>query len=408
MGVMAVVDKAPYIEIKRARIARSGDQVYTAQEIRDRGITPKLSKAFYIEHRPVEVIVKNLDKYNYIPLVSEPITYHTTEDVTPDNWKKYAVGMVGGKAALEYCDDGNVYVTNDIVFYDKDAYEAYQNGRRELSAGYDVASVAVDNPEALGYDLMVVDIPSINHEALCPKGRAGPNARILDTSVKDNPIDQIIGRKDTMNILKGIFGKSKDTEFVLSKAVLDNVAKVHTLKDEELKAAVADAMQYITPLGAGVSKDALVSAVSDSFKNPVEAIAKRDEVAKVIDGLYAKCLEDDDKAAKAVLDSVLAAKPAAPIAPGTPAVPAAPAAPAAPAKDTAQIVEEAVAKALAGVTDSLAKNVAAMVDESVNKALGINKDTKAVQAASSANDAADAALDDFDVSDLMAGVFGTR
>jgi hypothetical protein len=416
---MAVTDKQPFITIKKARIARSGMQLYTADEIALRGIKPKAVKDVYAEYRPSEILVKNLDKYNYVPLVSEPGTFHTPEDVTPQNWKNYAVGFVGGKASLEYCEDGNVYVVNDVIFYDEEAYNAYKNGRQELSAGYDVASVVVDNPDAAGYDLRVVDMPAINHVALCPQARAGHNARILDTgSIITQSLGGIKMGKGSILSFLGI-GKSKDSAFVLSKVVLDSVAKVGTLVpadlEKEITSIVAD---HIAPLGDSETKDMLVGAVSDSFKHPVEVLAQKERVAKVIDKLYAQCRDADEQAAKAILDTVADAgtdeekkkKEAEEAAKkkaeedqknkGSSVVPA---------KDTAALIEEAVAKGitagLAGVTDS----IKTLVDTSVKDALGITQPGKpAVGAAADSAGSAAAIPSEFDPSFLMGGTFGVR
>jgi hypothetical protein len=416
---MIVVDRQPYIEVKKARIARSGVQVYTADEIAIRGIKPKMIKDAYAEYRPSEILVKNLDKYNYVPLVSEPVTFHTSEDVTPKNWKDYAIGFVGGKAALEYCEDGNVYITNDVIFYDEDAYNAYKNGRHELSAGYDVASVAVDNPDAVGYDLRVVDIPAINHVALCDSARAGHNARILDSKSLINTSfgGTKMGKGSVLSFL-GI-GKSKDSTFVLSKVVLDSVKKVGTLDpaglEKEIKSIVAD---YIAPLGDSDAKELLVGAVSDSFKHPVEVLAQKDTVAKVIDKLYGQCQDADEKAAKAILDDVndpdkeakeKAAKDAKEKADKEAAEKAAKEKGAGGAsKDTATLVEEAVAKGiaagLAGVTDS----IKTLVDKTVKDALGVAQGEKPGAAGSTGSASDSAAQSEFDASFLMRGTFGVR
>jgi hypothetical protein len=413
------VDRQPYIEVKKARIARSGVQVYTANEIAIRGIKPKTAKDAYAEYRPSEILVKNLDKYNYVPLVSEPVTFHTTEDVTPKNWKDYTIGFVGGRAALEYCEDGNVYITNDVIFYDEDAYSAYKNGRRELSAGYDVASVAVDNPDAVGYDLRVVDIPFVNHVALCDRARAGHNARILDSSGFINMSfgGAKMGKGSILSFL-GI-GKPKDSAFVLSKVVLDSVAKVGTLApadlEKEIKGIVAG---YIAPLGDSNAKELLVGAVSDSFSHPVEVLAQKDAVAKVIDKLYGQCRDADEKAAKAILDGVddpgkdakeKAEKDAKEKADKEAAEKAArEKAAGSTSKDTAAIVEEAVAKGiaagLAGVTD----NIKILVDKTVKDALGVAQGERSGAAGTTGSATDTAAQGDFDPSFLMRGTFGAR
>jgi hypothetical protein len=210
-------------------------------------------------------------------------------------------------------------------------------------------------------------------------------------------------------------GKSKDSAFVLSKVVLDSVTKVGTLDpaglEKEIKGIVAD---HIAPLGDSEAKELLVGAVSDSFKHPVEVLAQKDTVAKVIDKLYGQCRDADEKAAKAILDGVgdpdkeakeKAAKDAKEKADKEAAEKAAKEKGAEGAsKDTAALVEEAVAKGiaagLAGVTDS----IKTLVDKSVKDALGVAQAEK-----TGTGSAADsAAQSEFDASFLMRGTFGVR
>jgi hypothetical protein len=205
-----------------------------------------------------------------------------------------------------------------------------------------------------------------------------------------------------MNVLSFLGIGKKDAEFKLSKVVLDSVAKVGTLDAEALKAEVSSVMGHISPLGEGSAKDMLVSAVKDSFNHPVEVTAKKDEVAKVIDGLFAKCTADDEAAAKAVLDAFDEKKEEKKeedekdedgkkkekkeV------------------KDTAVLIEEAIQKSLAGVTDSLKKDLSSMVDATVKEALGLGKDTKKDE-----KPVTDAAADFSDFDDLVRQAhFGAR
>jgi hypothetical protein len=128
-----------FIEVRKARIARAGTQYYTAAEVRGWGFSPKTEKTVYAEYRPPAVLLKNLHKFNNVVFVNE----HTPVDVSPKNWKEFAIGFVSGNAALDATDDGEIFVTNDVVFYDEAAYQAYKAGKSELSASSRLKKAAV-------------------------------------------------------------------------------------------------------------------------------------------------------------------------------------------------------------------------------------------------------------------------
>ena len=93
---MSVKDGKPYITIKNGRIARSGIQYYTKEEILARGLVPKTDKPVYAEMRPANVVIKAKDLYRYVPFVNE----HTDYDVTPDNYREHMIGMTGGNIGV--------------------------------------------------------------------------------------------------------------------------------------------------------------------------------------------------------------------------------------------------------------------------------------------------------------------
>jgi hypothetical protein len=416
---VAIKDKAPFLEVKKARIARAGMQLYTADEIAMRGLTPAVKKDVYTEYRPAEVVLRNLKKFNMVPFVNE----HTVVDVTPDNWKEYAIGLVGSSASVDVVDD-QIFVTNDVVFYDQKAYDDYKNGKVELSAGYDTKSVAVDNPDAVGYDFVLVDIPAINHVALCDRARAGHNARVLDSSGIDKLIEEGRNMKKKSSPLTFFgFGKTKDSAVVLSKVVFDSLAKFEKLDAEAQQKEIVGVISHISPLGDSDDKEYLVAAITDSFQHVSDALAKKEEVGKVIDGLYNKCKDADEKAAKSVVESILgsssdaekeakekADKEAKEKADKEAKEKADKASEGDKANDTAKLVEDTVAKALAGVADSVAESVKGALPGLIEKTV---KETLGIQDGGEGGSVKDSRVDDdfggeLDPSFLLDGVFGTR
>ena len=376
---------APYLAVKKARIARAGKQTYTAAEIARRRLTPKVVKDAYVEYRPPEVVLRRIDSFNYIKFVND----HPDVALTDANWREHTIGVVGGNASVEVTDDGEIFITNDVVFYDQKAYDEYRAGKVEISACYDAASVPASNPDAVGYDFIMVDIGDVEHAALCNRARAGHNARILDSL----RIDQLVGGEGKMG-KKGSplfflgFGKTKDSGFTLSKAVFDSLAEFDKLDADAQQKEIAGVVGHVASLGDSDDKEYLVAAIADSFKNASGALEKKDEVGKILDGLYAKCRDADEKAARAVADAILgkttdsdeeakkkaeeeakkkaeeeAKKKASEqkTADGG-------------AGDSEKLVEDAVAKALSGVADSIKGELPALVEKAVKDALGVKDD----------------------------------
>jgi hypothetical protein len=400
-----MLNGTPYIEIKKARIARSGKQFYTASEMKARTAKVKDSgKAFYTEYRPPEVLIKSLDKFNYVPFLNE----HTAFDVNPDNWKQYAIGMVGGNAGVEVVND-EVYITNDLIFYDRGAYDEYKNGKVELSARYDAKYAFVDDEETCGYSSVLLDIPSVNHVALVGKARAGHEAKIIDSLGTGNGYGGLKMKSGFLSFL-GI-GKSKDYSFKFSAVLMDSLGKVKA-DAATVEKEISGIAEHVAKLGDSEAKEVLAGAVADCYKNVEAVLAKKDEVGKRLDDLYGKCQDADTDAVKRILEGTgkisdeeakkkeeaekAAAKEKEKEGAETKTNDAA-------AIDA--VVNAAVEKAFAKVGDS----IDAKVDAAMKNMLGTGPDGKkpaspAPGLTSPVNDG----LDNEDASYLVRGVFGNR
>lgn len=361
----------PYIAVKKCRMLRSGVQLYARDEVPQELLAKmpadKAGKQIFRVYRRPEAVVKHLKDFNYLPLVNG----HPAEDITPDNHKQYEIGRVGGQAELKVLNDGNVYVENDLVMDDRSAYSEYENGKKELSIGLEAVWVVSDSPD---WDFEVVDFTNVNHLALVPRGRAGGLAKITDTMAA---VSRVIGGNSMNGFLKmfGI-GKNKDgaADFKLSEAVMNCAKKIAdaNLKPEEAEKEVTGVMGHVARLGDSDDRKILVGMVRDALSGAVDLTAADDEakkkVADAIDGLYGKCLDADEAKAKAVVDEVLKGcsdkkdgegddkkgdKPENKDDKGDKA----------PQKDTAEIIEAAIKKAL----DS---GIEGMVEKAVAKALG--------------------------------------
>lgn len=308
----------PYIAIKKCRMLRSGIQLYTRDEVPAELLNElpeekRNQKVFKVYRRP-EAIVKHLKDFNYIPLANN----HPDVDITPDNRKEYEVGRAGGLAGLVTLKDGNVYVENDLIFDDRAAYNEYVNGKRELSIGLQAIWKVSDSPD---YDFEVPDFTNVNHVALVTRGRAGHEAKVMDTmAAVSRSIDNNFRENGTggfgMNFLKmfGI-GKTKDAAtFCLSKAVMDCAAKlaVKGITEDEANAEVKAVMENVVRLGDSDDRKVLTGMVRDALTGAEELNGADEEAKKkvcdALDALYKKCQDADDEKAKAAVEDALKGK----------------------------------------------------------------------------------------------------
>jgi len=136
-----------------------------------------------------------LDSKSVATLSSLPITIsHPVEDgqyclVTPQNWKKYAVGLMG-----DSIETINPYVkVNGCSIHDIEALELLQNGSKQLSPGYEGIIVpekgVFDGKSYTHRQYPITDnaVIAYNHVAIMDyfeKGRNGDNAVFLLDSEK--------------------------------------------------------------------------------------------------------------------------------------------------------------------------------------------------------------------------------
>ena len=109
--------------------------------------------------------------------VGKPTTNdHPPVQVTADNWKEYAVGSIGE----EVLRDGE-YIRVPITLMDAATIKAVQDGKREISMGYDMELDWTPGTTSDGqaYDAVMTNL-RMNHLAIVDRGRAGSRARIGD------------------------------------------------------------------------------------------------------------------------------------------------------------------------------------------------------------------------------------
>jgi hypothetical protein len=146
-----------------AKAARTGLQAYN-----------RADGSRVMEYRPPEE-VSSPDSLNTFGM--KPATWgHPPSLLNTENTKQYQIGYTGSQVRY---NDGFVEVA--IVLTDKDSIEKVQRGdAREVSAGYKVdfdptPGITEDGQKYIGIQRKI----RVNHIAVVPRGRAGPEVRLL-------------------------------------------------------------------------------------------------------------------------------------------------------------------------------------------------------------------------------------
>ena len=253
-----------------AKAARTGIQEYLGSEM------GKPEMPIVRVYRPADEVfhADALASFSHAPITMD----HPAEPVTPDNIKQYEVGEVSTAAKVE-----GGWVSLPLIVKHRDAIDAVQNGKNQLSAGYScnidwTAGVTADGES---YDAIQRNI-RINHLAIVDAARAGPDARIGDSwgasPIKpgDAPITQADKRENTMSTVNVVLG--------------DKAVAVATADAPAVEAFKADAAKKLDD--AKAAHDAAMAA------KDAELAAKDAE----IDALKGKVLEG------AALDAAVAAR----------------------------------------------------------------------------------------------------
>ena len=283
---MKISDSAkPYIEQKNVILCRSGIQYYHASEITSfitEDNKPPKEKEWYKEYRPANVVVRAKKLCGNLPVTKE----HPVDFVDESNWKELAGGATGKEVEVEALDgeaEGEIGLKSDITFYDKDLYEYYQK-HKEVSLGYTCKKHFVDNPEEVGYDLILDEITEVNHLAITRAGRGGSSVAVIDS---------IIGGLRPMRT--GIFAwiASKKQKAVndsapssFGKEVLEAVKNSKGTTEEELAGEMKGVLDSMSVLKDCEAKTKLVEVVKDCFDNKKMALDNEAELKATLDSMW--------------------------------------------------------------------------------------------------------------------------
>lgn len=153
-------------------IARTGLQIYGPGET---PVHPGPDGIVRIERLPEDVFrEETIASFNGKPVVND----HPNEDVTPANWRDVAVGVVLHPRRGTGVDDDVMF--GDLLIQDAVAIAAIEDGKREVSCGYDAEYIVLDAEQGRAKQTLIIG----NHVALVDAGRCGSRCAIGDQAVK--------------------------------------------------------------------------------------------------------------------------------------------------------------------------------------------------------------------------------
>lgn len=268
-------------------LVAQGDNVqsYLADEI---GQPKKADGSPYLIGRPSSEVFADAAMQS---AAHRPITInHPTEDVTAANWKRFAVGDIGDEISQQ-----GKFLRVPVKMMDAAAIQSARTTHQEFSLGYsadlDMTPTKIGDQQVDG----VMRNIRINHLALVPAARGGPQLRIVDErpdhlrhqekptmkiKIGDAEVDATNGEAVSVavGVLHGKLSDAATNVATLTKKLSDAEGKVATLTAEKvaLEAKVADAAMTPEKLRDAAKSYALVVGkakalgvtVTDSMDEP--------------------------------------------------------------------------------------------------------------------------------------------
>lgn len=276
--------------------ARTGIQDYLGAEVG----RPEIPVVHV--YRPESAV---FSKDSLTTFVGKPTTNdHPPVPVTADNWKQYAVGAIGEEVLRE-----GEYIRVPITLMDAAAIKAVQDGKREISMGYemDLKWESGQTPDGHAYDAVMSNL-RMNHLAIVDRGRAGSKARIGDESLKPwGAAPLAIDGKSPMTTRKIVIdGITIETTDQGAEAISKLQAEKQALAD----AKAADKTAHDAAIAAKDKELATKDAEIDALKKAVLTDAQLDAKVQARAALISKAqklAKDTDFAGKSDIDIMTAA-----------------------------------------------------------------------------------------------------
>lgn len=276
-----------FLICRNVPIARTGTQEYLGREI---GLEGKAADAIVTVYRSSSEVFSEAALASF---EGKPATNnHPPDLIGPDDVSMYEKGHVQNvrRGTGEWED----FVIADLHIHDRELIEAVQNGKREISCGYECEYI--DNGDGTYSQVNIRG----NHVAVVDRGRAGKRAAILDSDTRKKeqaPIRPERKKMKKSGLLFKLFGQAvrdKSPEEIEQMA-MDAAAAL----EEEEKPAEDEAgeKEEVKPAGDelakenGNSQEALVAAVvkqvlaaitkvQESEKDPIDAAIEKLEGEK--------------------------------------------------------------------------------------------------------------------------------
>jgi hypothetical protein len=217
-----------------------------------------------------------------------PITReHPPEFINGDNWNRYSKGYTGSEVEIVGLGDGEVGVESTIFFSTSDIYNYYLDGSEEVSLGYRARYSVVDNPEEVGYDIILDDIFEVNHLAVTKAGRGGPKVSVIDSL-----LGGLYQMKTGLLFLLKRKGKTQDAQKEFLDTFVSALREATKLPSDKVQDALAPVIDSVTYLKDGKHKQLLVDMVTDCFNAPKAALENKDALLEVVEKTYKAAVQD--------------------------------------------------------------------------------------------------------------------
>lgn len=246
-----------------SRVARTGIQEYYASEV---GLIDGDPSRVVNVYRPEDEVF-HLDALHSI--AGRPVTVeHPADMVDSTNWKRLAVGMIGG----DVMRDGD-FIRVPMMVMDQDAIRQIDAGKVELSMGYtaELDFTPGTTPDGKHYDAVQRKIRG-NHLAIVDTARGGSQLRVIDsTKPREEPAMKVL-TLDGLNITVA----DDSTAQIIARFVQTRDAE-KAKSEEELKAAKKKAEDLENE---GKTKDASIATLQKQLGDATLTPAKLDQLVK--------------------------------------------------------------------------------------------------------------------------------
>lgn len=184
-------------EIAGARTMRNGAMIVQARAARSGNVQTYAGAEVERPDLPIVRVYRDADEIfradSLRTFGHKPVTVdHPAGPVTSQTWRQVARGVVGG----EVIRDGE-FVKIPMMLADAEAINAAKTTHGEVSVGYtcDLDWTPGTAPDGQPYDARQVKV-IVDHVAIVPKGRAGPECRLGDEHPSDHGSMKVLPTAD--------------------------------------------------------------------------------------------------------------------------------------------------------------------------------------------------------------------